>query len=82
AREIAAAMRAARGEAIDQGHPVRFTLPRLPASVTATIQAPPVGIVFAPDGSASGGRVVLDGPGQELAVSADWLTGQVQIDAR
>jgi general secretion pathway protein H len=81
ARAVAASMRAARGQAIDQGHPVAFALPRLPASVTATIQAPPGGIVFAPDGSASGGRVVLDGPGQELAVTADWLTGQVQINA-
>jgi general secretion pathway protein H len=82
ARAVAASMRAARGDAIDQGHPVAFTLPRLPASITATIQAPAGCIVFAPDGSASGGRVVLDGPGQELAISADWLTGQVQINAQ
>lgn len=78
---VADAMRAARGQAIAQGHPVAFTMPHLPAGLTATIQAPPGGIMFAPDGSAGGGRVVLDAAGQERAVSADWLTGQVQINA-
>ena len=81
AQQVAEAMRAARGRAIAQGQPVALTLPHLPAWLAVTIQAPPSGIIFAPDGSASGGRVLLDGDGQDVAVSADWLTGRVQIDA-
>ncbi len=81
AQQVAEAMRAARGRAIAQGQPVAFTLPHLPAWLTVSVQAPPGGIVFAPDGSASGGRVLLDGDGRDVAVTADWLTGAVQIDA-
>jgi general secretion pathway protein H len=81
ARDVAAAMRAARGQAIAGGQPVAFTLPRLPAWLAVSVQAPPGGIVFAPDGSASGGRVLLDGNGREVVITADWLTGRAQIDA-
>jgi general secretion pathway protein H len=82
AQQVAEAMREARGHAIAQGHAVTFTLPPVPGWLTVSVQAPPGGIVFAPDGSASGGQVVLDGDGQETVISADWLTGAVQIDAR
>ena len=81
AQQVAQAMRAARGRAIAQGQPVPFILPHLPLWLTASIQAPPGGIVFAPDGSASGGQVQLAGAGQDYAITADWLTGQVSIDA-
>ncbi len=89
AQQVAEAMRDARGRAIAEGHPVGLTLPQVPVWLTVVTQAPAGGIVFAPDGSSSGGRVVLGGPGQqtgqqtgqELEVSADWLTGRVQIDA-
>jgi general secretion pathway protein H len=38
---------------------------------------------FAPDGSATGGRVILGRPGRRFLVSVDWLTGRVDIaDAR
>ena len=38
---------------------------------------------FAPDGSATGGIVVLGRPGRRFLVSVDWLTGRVDIaDAR
>lgn len=79
--QVAEAMRAARGRAIAQGQPVGLVLPHLPGWLAVSVQAPPGGIVFAPDGSASGGRVLLDGAGQEYAVTADWLTGRVQLDA-
>lgn len=82
AQQVAEAMREARGRAIAQGHPVALALPPLPGWLSVSVQAPPGGIVFAPDGSASGGQVVLDGDGQETVISADWLTGGVQIDAR
>jgi general secretion pathway protein H len=38
---------------------------------------------FAPDGSATGGIVVMGTPGRRFLVSVDWLTGRVDIaDAR
>lgn len=79
ARDVAAAMRAARGAAIAEGRPVAFVMPALPAGMTASVTAPAGGIVFAPDGSASGGRVVLRNAGRDVEISADWLTGQVGI---
>jgi general secretion pathway protein H len=81
AREVAEAMREARGRAITGGQPVTVVLPPLPGWLAVSVKAPPGGIVFMPDGSASGGRVLLGGGGQEVAVEADWLTGRVQIDA-
>jgi general secretion pathway protein H len=92
AQQVAQAMRAARGQAIAQGQPVKLTLPKLPAWLTATVLVPsggpngsptgsPTGsIAFAPDGSTSGGSVELTGGGQDVTVSADWLTGSVQIN--
>ena len=83
ARDVAAAMREARGQAIAQGQPVALRLPRLPLWLSVSVQAPPGGIVFAPDGSASGGRVLLDGEGgRKIAIATDWLTGGTQIDAQ
>ena len=34
---------------------------------------------FAPDGSATGGIVVLGNPGRRILVTVDWLTGRVDI---
>ncbi len=82
ARQVAQAMRAARGQAIADGAPVAFALPRLPAWLAVSVQAPPGGITFAPDGSDSGGRVLLDGDGPEFIVSTDWLTGRVDVVTR
>lgn len=82
ARQVADAMRNARGLAITRGQNVALVLPPLPAWLPVSIQAPPGGISFAPDGSASGGAVILGGADQkDVAVSADWLTGRVQISA-
>lgn len=81
ARQVAEAMRDARGEAIAEGHPVAPQLPHLPAAMAMTVQAPPGGIVFAPDGSASGGRILLGSSGTQIAVDVDWLTGRVVTDA-
>ena len=77
ARQVAEAMREARGEAIAEGHPVVPQLPKLPAAVAVAIQAPPGGIFFAPDGSASGGSILLGNSGKQIAVNIDWLTGRV-----
>jgi general secretion pathway protein H len=81
ARDVARAMRAARGTAISGGTPVTFALPALPGWLTVAERAPQGGIVFAPDGSSSGGGVLLAGDGQATEVSADWLTGRVDIHA-
>lgn len=81
ARQVAEAMCAARGRAIAQGQPVALILPHLPGWLAVSTQTPPGGIMFAPDGSSSGGQIRLNGGGQDFAVTTDWLTGQVQIDA-
>ena len=81
ARQVAEALRDAHGQAIAEGHPVSPQLPHLPASITVSVQAPPGGIVFAPDGSASGGEILLGTGGSEIAVSVDWLTGRVASNA-
>jgi general secretion pathway protein H len=82
AQQVAQAMRTARGRAISQGQLVAVVLPPLPAWLAVSSEAPAGRIVFAPDGSASGGQIVLDGDGREMTVSADWLTGNVRIDGQ
>ncbi len=37
-------------------------------------------ITFAPDGSASGGRISLTGAGMAQVITVDWLTGRIRID--
>lgn len=61
----------------------------LPASVAlaavmadGSVPARLAAFVFAPDGSATGGRVWLGAAPRGLAVSVDWLTGRVGVDAR
>lgn len=81
ARDVARAMRAARGTAIAGGTPVALVLPALPPWLTVAEQAPRGGIIFAADGSSSGGQVLLSGQGQAAVVSSDWLTGRVDIHA-
>lgn len=39
-------------------------------------------IRFAPDGSASGGRVTVQGGGRTVGVAVDWLTGRVAREDR
>jgi general secretion pathway protein H len=37
------------------------------------------GIGFEPDGSSTGGRIVLDDTGHKIAVGVDWLNGRVSV---
>lgn len=62
--------------------------PGVGLSVTATFSDAGVGeapgtpvraIRFAPDGSSTGGRVLLDGRGRRVQVGVDWLTGRVSV---
>ncbi|GAB0120251.1 pilus assembly FimT family protein [Acidisoma sp. 7E03] len=80
AREVARAMRLARGAAMVGGAPVSLALPRLAPWLTVVEQPSVGGIVFTPDGASSGGTVLLAGAGLSAAVHADWLTGRVDID--
>lgn len=92
ADRVAAALRGARGRAIrdDRFVTVRLDAPAhaLRVGTDAPLALPPVlavagtpAIRFAPDGSASGGRIVLAGGGRRLAVGVDWLTGRVEVSA-
>lgn len=85
---VAAALRTARGRAIltDRRITVALDAPmhvlhvqggpslNLPAALDVTGTRT---IGFAPDGSSSGGRIVLAGGGRRRAVAIDWLTGRV-----
>jgi general secretion pathway protein H len=56
--------------------------PALPAAISVRLVPPLSGgdvIVFAPDGSASGGGIDLVGKARTLLVSVDWLTGRVTV---
>lgn len=77
AQRVAAAMRLDRGLAIATGQPVRFSLPALPGWLNARM--PPDGLVFEPDGSASGGAVLLGSQGLRRLISVDWLTGRISV---
>jgi len=79
ARAVAGAMLAARGEAMVTGQDVAVNLPPVADWLAESVQAPGRKILFSPDGSSSGGTVVLDDAGRRLAVTADWLTGRVSI---
>jgi Tfp pilus assembly protein FimT len=79
AARVASVMRQDRGLAIATGHPVRFTLPALPGWLSVIAQVPKDGLVFEPDGSSSGGAILLAAPGMRSLISADWLTGRISI---
>jgi general secretion pathway protein H len=91
AADVAGALRRARGRAIALDRPVLVVvdaargslsvdgLPpvRLPAGVGLSAAARDIS--FAPDGSTSGGRVMLADGARRVLVGVDWLTGRVSI---
>ena len=79
AERVAAMMRQDRGLAIATGQPVRFVLPPLPGWLGVIAQLPKGGLLFEPDGSSSGGAILLAAPGMRSLISADWLTGRISI---
>jgi general secretion pathway protein H len=79
ARSVADAMLAARGAAMTTGQDVALRLPPAPDWLAETLEAPGPAILFHPDGSSTGGTVVLDDAGRRMAVTADWLTGRVSV---
>ena len=87
---VAGALRLARSRAMAEGHPIPFAaVPgghgflldkaqvNFGPSVTVVMAQPR--ILFAPDGSTSGGslRVLVDG--KQRVVMVDWLTGRVVV---
>jgi general secretion pathway protein H len=73
-------LRIARGRAIEQRQTTFVSAARL-ADDSGVLLAvsPPDGIRFHPDGSSSGGRIVLTSGRREAAVTVDWLTGRVRV---
>lgn len=79
AQRVADVMRHDRGLAIATGRPVRFTLPELPSWLSVQAELPQQGLVFEPDGSASGGVIRLAGSGMRSLIRVDWLTGRISV---
>jgi general secretion pathway protein H len=88
ARDVASALLAARGRAIAENRPVAVMLSNklyridgaaalmVPSDVTMTGSAV---IRFAPDGSSSGGTVIVQAAAARIPVQVDWLTGRVSM---
>ncbi len=88
ARELAGSLRLARGQAIAQDRRVSVMLEAnryhvdglathmIPIDVALSGNAM---IGFAPDGSSSGGAVVVQGPTSRIDITVDWLTGQIRL---
>ena len=86
---LAGSLRAARSEAIATDRPVAVLINgpagtvqiglRAPRSMGAQLVPPARPIVFAPDGSSSGGQVLVAAGPQRRLVAVDWLTGRVSI---
>jgi general secretion pathway protein H len=86
---LAGSLRAARSEAIATDRPVAVTINgpagtvqfggRAPRFIGAQLMPPARPIVFAPDGSSSGGQVLVAAGPQRRRVAVDWLTGRVSI---
>ena len=89
-RELAGALRVARGRAIAQDQSVSVLLAAdgyqvdgmaahaLPADVSLSGNRV---ISFAPDGSSSGGTVVVQASNIRMVVAVNWLTGHVETAA-
>ena len=80
-RQIVVALDPA-GSAFRVGSGPAQTLPRGVVLEATAVQGPAAGIAafrFAPDGSASGGRITLTAGGRSTMVGVDWLTGRVSV---
>jgi general secretion pathway protein H len=88
ARELAGALRLARGRAIAQDRSVSIVLTphtyqvdglpqhTVPADVALAGNA---SIRFAPDGSSSGGTLLVQTPTSRTTIVVSWLTGSVEV---
>jgi general secretion pathway protein H len=90
-RELAASLRLARSRAIAQSRDVALVLGangyvvdglparRIPSDVALSGTAQ---IRFSPDGSSSGGAIIVQGAASRASIVVDWLTGQVRLSGR
>lgn len=92
AARVANAFRMARSQAIARDHPVAVVVDPLhrslrvgygpawllPAGVDVPARVRPIRVVFAPDGTAAGGPVLLAAAHWRRAIGANWLTGRVE----
>jgi general secretion pathway protein H len=88
---VTGALRLARSRAMVLSRPVSFTLtldghgfeldnaPVTLGPSVAMMMPAMRAIVFAPDGSASGGTLRLSADGQQQVIQVDWLTGRVFV---
>jgi general secretion pathway protein H len=51
------------------------------AGLAGPVSAPAMAILFAPDGSSTGGSVMFVLSGRQAKVAASWLSGRVHVDA-
>lgn len=88
ARELAGALRLARGRAIAQNQPVSVVLTPHSYQVDGlAVHAVPGDVAlagnpvirFAPDGSSSGGTVVVQTATSRMVIVVNWLTGGVEM---
>jgi general secretion pathway protein H len=91
AQEVAESLRLARSQAIAANHAVFWTADpagfgaegNLPHKVNATVIIRDAGaIVFAGDGSSSGGLVFVRSGDRNIGIDVDWLTGRVWVGDR
>lgn len=91
AREVAGSLRLARSQAIVTNHAVLWTAGpagfgaegNLPQKVDAiVIIRDASAIVFAGDGSSSGGLIFVRSGNRNIGIDVDWLTGRVSISDR
>jgi general secretion pathway protein H len=84
ASRVAGALRLARGEAIAGDRPVAVALEartlRLGAApaIRLAADAAPARVVFAPDGTASGGPITLSAGVLRREIRVNWMTGDVE----
>jgi general secretion pathway protein H len=88
ARDLAGTLRLARARAIAANHSVMVTVAsglwqaEGTTARSALRNVTLVGtakVLFAPDGSSSGGQIAVQSGDQRIDVSVDWLTGRVRV---
>ena len=82
-RPVLVAIDGARGSVAVAGGPTIQVRPELDLTAATSPTGEPdkklVGIRFAPDGSSSGGRIVLADGKRQTQIGVDWLTGRVSV---
>ena len=79
-RRVVVAIDPARHLLLVEGEAPRPLAPHLEVRALTALGAGPVRLIrFAPDGSSSGGSVLLTDGARRVTVTVDWLTGRVRV---